>query len=264
MGEIPNSTRHLGDHTRILPSDVRKEEFQANAPGHLVSIGEDEYSFVPDDLPPSLASSWRLLNLNERANRALGELVGQARLVANETLVVGPLLTREAVDSNRIEGTYTLVEDVLLQRATGPARDEERAASNTEVLRYMETLDAATAMIRDSQPVSAFLLRTMHENLLRGTRGEQKSPGRFRTRLVGIGREGQDAKTAAFVPPPPERVPAAIDNLVTFLEGEPEYGHLIAMAIAHYQFETIHPFEDGNGRAGSLADPRLPARAGRY
>lgn len=233
---------------------MRREEFTPDAPGQLVPI-PDGWAFVPAPLPPDIPPSWELVQASERAGRALGELLGQARLVANDALIMGPLLTREAVESNRIEGTHTLIEEVLLQRAAGPPRDAEKAVSNLEVLRYIETLNAAARAISEGQPLSHFLLRSMHSTLLEGTRGQNKSPGVLRTGLVGIGRDGQRPTDVRFIPPPPEHVAAALDNFFEFVRSGPSFGPLIACAVMHYQFETIHPFEDGNGRLGRLLIP---------
>lgn len=233
---------------------MRASEFTADAPGDLITI-PGGMAYLPKPLPPELALNWDLMGANDRASRALGELTGQARIVANDALILGPLLTREAVESNRIEGTHTVVDEVLLQRAAGPPRDHVRANENLEVLRYMETATTAADVVAGGQPLNMYLLRALHEQLLSGTRGESRHPGSLRTGYVFIGQDGDRVDDARFVPPPPEQVEPAMDALVGFLQAEPPYPPLIACALMHYQFETIHPFEDGNGRLGRLLIP---------
>lgn len=240
---------------------VKPSEFTEAAPGKLVTI-ENGWAFVPDRLGPKPPMTWDLAALLDAASRRLGELVGQARLINNEQLVMGPLLTREAVESNRIEGTHTLIEEVLLQRSAGPPRDRERAEANLEVLRYVETLHKGREAISDGQPWSTYFIRALHQDLLQGTRGADKDPGRFRGKLVGIGRKGDSPEEARYIPPPPEYVPDLMQNLVHYAETATDVPPLVAAALIHYQFEAIHPFEDGNGRLGRLLIPLYLLSAG--
>jgi Fic family protein len=239
---------------------VRPEEFQEAAPGKLVAIGRG-WAFVPNPLGTLPDLTWELAALLDAASRSLGELVGQARLINNEQLVMGPLLTREAVESNRIEGTQTLIEEVLLQRSAGPPRDRQRAAANLEVLRYEEALYRGRDALRDGQPWSTYFIRMLHQGLLEGTRGADKEPGKFRTTLVGIGKVGDSPEEARYVPPPAEYLPNLMRNLVDYAATS-EIPPIIAAALMHYQFEAIHPFEDGNGRLGRLLIPLYLLSAG--
>lgn len=233
---------------------VRSDEFTESAPGRLVPIGGG-FAFVPAPLPPRIEPSWEVMRQVDAATRALARLAGQARILPNPDLLVRPLLTREAVESNRIEGTHTLVADVLVQQAAGPPRDPRRAADNLEVIRYIETARLARRWLEDGRPLTPFLVRALHAELLRETRGDHADAGAFRRRQVLIGQDGDSPETARFVPPPPELVPDAMDNLMAFVvEGE-EFPPLVTAAVAHYQFESIHPFEDGNGRLGRLLIP---------
>lgn len=234
---------------------VKPSEFTDGAPGKLVTI-ERGWAFVPDPLGPRPPMTWELATLLDLASRRLGELVGQARLINNEQLVMGPLLTREAVESNRIEGTHTLIEEVLLQRSAGPPpRDRERAEANLEVLRYIETLYKGRDAIVDGQPWTTYFIRALHQELLAGTRGADKAPGRFRSKLVGIGKKGDSPEEARYIPPPPEYVPDLMENLVQYASAGSDLPPLVGAALIHYQFEAIHPFEDGNGRLGRLLIP---------
>ncbi len=233
---------------------MKPSEFTDASPGKLVTI-EKGWAFVPDPLGLKPPMTWELVALLDAASRRLGELVGQARLINNEQLVMGPLLTREAVESNRIEGTHTLIEEVLLQRSAGPPRDRERAEANLEVLRYVETLYKGRDAIVDGQPWSTYFIRALHQELLEGTRGADKDPGRFRNKLVGIGKKGDSPEEARYTPPPPEYVPDLMENLVQYAAAGSDLPPLVAAALIHYQFEAIHPFEDGNGRLGRLLIP---------
>ncbi len=242
---------------------VRREEFTEDAPGELLPVpGGEAVSFLPHPLPPALDASWELAIANQEAAAAVGELAGQARLISNQELVTGALVLREAVESNRIEGTQTLIEDVLLQRAAGPPSDRATADANLEVLRYVESLHLGAEAIQDGQPLSLFLLRSLHRTLIEGTRGDGKNPGAFRTKPVAIGRPGDTFEAARFVPPPPELVPDTMRALIEFADADPPFGPLIGCALLHYQFETIHPFEDGNGRLGRLLLPLYLVRRG--
>jgi Fic family protein len=233
---------------------MKREEFSHESPGELVAI-TGGFAFVPNHLPPPLNIDWEFARELDRAGRSLAKLDGQASLIQNKALIIRPLATREAMLSARLEGTHTHVEGVLLQEVAGPARDPIEASNNQEVVNYLQASTQGERWLADGRPINSFLLRSLHEVLLRRTRGEKKSPGSFRQKQVLIGAHDDSPETARFVPPPPEQVPPAIENLVDFITVDKTYPPLIAAGIAHYQFETIHPFEDGNGRLGRLFIP---------
>ena len=229
-------------------------EFSTTSPGWLAPV-EGGQAFVPNPLPPELGSSWALQSLLDTARGALGELVGQARHSQNQPLFTRPLLHIEAGESNRIEGTQTQVGNVLLQEAGVMSGDSASTLDNREVLNYVEALERGAAWVREERPLSLYLIRSLHEVLLKGTRGSDKRPGAFRERNVVIGRPGDTPATAKFVPPPHEQVQPAMQELAAFLATSATYPPLVSCALMHYQFETIHPFEDGNGRLGRLLMP---------
>jgi len=233
---------------------MRREEFSHVCPGELVAI-TGGYAFVPNPLPPVLEVDWDLARDLDRAGRSLAKLDGQASLVQNKALIVRPLATREAIQSARLEGTHTQVAEVLLQESAGPAKDPTEASNNQEVINYLRASTMGERWLADGRPINSFLLRSLHDVLLRRTRGERMSPGSFREKQVLIGTRDDSPETARFVPPPPEHVLPAIENLVSFMTADTTYPPLISAGIAHYQFETIHPFEDGNGRLGRLCIP---------
>jgi Fic family protein len=224
---------------------------------HLVPFAGG-WSFVPEALPPQLDLGWELVRLLDAASVELGQLVGQARQHQNTALFTQPLLFQEAGESSRIEGIQTRAADVLLQEAglggaTASARDD-----NAEVLRYLDAMKEGESWVSAGRPFSEFMLRALHKVLLERVRGRDKHPGEFRRRAVWIGRSGDTPATAPYVPPPWEQVPPAMEELVAFARDQGDvFPPLITAALMHYQFEAIHPFEDGNGRLGRLIIPLL-------
>jgi Fic family protein len=230
---------------------MRPDEFRDSSPGDLVTI-PGGWAFVPHQLPPTIAMSWELAAALDRATRALATLDGQAQLIPNKALIVRPLLTREATLSAQLEGTHTQIAGVLLQGADVLPSDPSEELSNREVLNYLAASSQAERWLDEQRPISLTLLRGLHATLLTGTRGQRRRPGEFRPGQVVIGSQGSMPAQARFVPPHPEQVQPALDNLLRYIVDGVSHPPLIAAGIAHYQFETIHPFEDGNGRLGRL------------
>jgi Fic family protein len=232
---------------------VNAKDFGPGAAGTLLTQADGHF-FLPNLLPPGLEPSWELSRLAESAHGAVRELAGQARLIDNVELVIGALARREAVISSRMEGTHTEIAEVLVQEAVAhvePADDSDLR----EVLNYLATIHLAQQWMGDGRALGVPLILDLHARLLSGVRGEDKSPGAFRRRNVYIGRSDEGFRGARFVPPPFEHVPALVENLVEVANTGLPFGPLISVAIAHYQFEAIHPFEDGNGRLGRLLVP---------
>jgi Fic family protein len=233
---------------------MRREDFSDRAPGALVRLGEDgALAYIPNRLPPPIAITRDLLLAVESARGMLGELTGQARLVENLDLVTASLARREAVLSSRIEGTQTEIVEVVLQEA-GARPPASEDSDLHEVLNYRATVDLATGWLTDGRALGLPFAKDLHARLLKGTRGEEKRPGALRASNVYIGSRAEGFAGARFVPPPVEHVEPLLDDLFAFIKAD-TYGPLIDAAIAHYQFETIHPFEDGNGRLGRLLIP---------
>jgi Fic family protein len=209
-------------------------------------------AFYPAPLPLTLDYPESTVNCLTDATAAVNRLAGVSRLLPSADILIGPYVRLEAVLSSRIEGTQATVGDLLLLEAGG---EVERREDVQEVLNYVEALRLAQDRLAEL-PLSSRLIRETHATLMRGVRGEQASPGEFRTTQNWIGPPGTLLADATFVPPPPEEVPAAIGALEHFLHDR-HLPNLIAVALAHYQFETIHPFVDGNGRIGRLLIPLM-------
>lgn len=213
--------------------------------------GEAFSSFVPHPLPPDppLSLSPEHFDLLEKANRALGRLDGLSRLLPDTGLFVYHFVRKEALLSSQIEGTQSSLSDLLLYEQDEvpgvPLADVEEVSS------YVAAMNHGLARLREGFPLSLRLLREIHEVLLSTGRGSTKQPGEFRRSQNWIG--GTRPGDALFVPPPPELLNECLNALEKFLHDEPmRTPTLVKAALAHVQFETIHPFLDGNGRLGRL------------
>lgn len=213
--------------------------------------GEEVRAFVPCDLPPAPALELRgaRLRLLERATLAVGRLDNITTLLPNPNIFLYAYVRREAVLSSQIEGTQSSLSDLLLfelDEAPGVPFDDVVEVSN-----YVAALEHGTQRRQSGFPLSNRLLREMHAKLLASGRGQEKQPGHFRTSQNWIG--GTRPGNALFVPPPPTVVPDCMSALESLLQSpDSPYPTLIVAALAHVQFETIHPFLDGNGRIGRL------------
>ena len=212
--------------------------------------GEEVRAFVPPPLPPVPTVRLEpLQNLMEQANQALGRLDGLASILPDLSLLIYMYVRKEAVLSSQIEGTQSSLSDLLLYEsaeAPGVPLDDVREVSN-----YVAAMDHGLRRLREGFPLSLRLLREIHQILLAKGRSSEKQPGEFRTSQNWIG--GTRPGNAIFVPPPPEKVMDCLGALEVFLhEDRPELPVLVKAALVHVQFETIHPFLDGNGRLGRL------------
>ncbi len=220
---------------------------EARIPGRKVSLGG--YSaFVPAPLPPALEWTSRLVRVLSEADRLIGRLAGEGGRLANPHLLMRPFVQREAVLSSRIEGTQATLGELLAAEA-GAAVDRS-PEDLREVGNYVTALEYGIVRLREL-PICARMVRELHEKLMEGVRGAQAAPGQFRTTQNWIGRPGSTLETASYVPPPPGEVEGCLAAWERFLH-ESELPPLATIALAHYQFEAIHPFLDGNGRVGRL------------
>jgi Fic family protein len=218
-------------------------------------------AFFPEPMPRALELPNSTVMVLADAEAALGRLAAIGGALPNPDLLVRPYLLREAVSSTRIEGTRATIAEVLDADAAGgaPGADVE------EVVNYVDAMRWGAGRL-DELPVSTRLLREMHRRLMAGVRGRDLAPGELRTTQNWIGPPGSTIESAPFVPPPPSELAALLSDWEQFANEEPEMPLLVQDALLHAQFETIHPFLDGNGRLGRLmlvfylvARDRLPA-----
>lgn len=212
--------------------------------------GETVRSFVPPPLPPDPPLQLgKLQHLLEQANQAIGRLDGVASVLPDISLFIYTYVRKEAILSSQIEGTQSSLSDLLLfenDEVPGVPIEDVQEVSN-----YVAAMNHGLERLRSGFPLSNRLIREIHEILLSKGRGSSKQPGEFRRSQNWIG--GSRPGNAAFVPPPPEKVDDCMGDLESFLHQEDsDISLLVKAGIAHVQFETIHPFLDGNGRLGRL------------
>jgi Fic family protein len=208
------------------------------------------WTFLPDPLPPHLTVDLRLARRLSEADQAVGELAGVGRMLPNPHLLIRPFLSREAVLSSRIEGTVTRLDQLFLFEAQPD--EVHHPADAEEVRNYVLAVEHGLTRVRQGSPFTLQLLREVHAILLRGVRGGDKRPGEIRSRPVLLGRAGQTYEDARFVPPCHTALEPLLQEFVRFLREERSLPVILQLALMHYQFETIHPFNDGNGRVGRL------------
>ena len=207
-------------------------------------------AFVPKPLPPDPPVRWNadLVRLLSEADLAVGRLDGLARSLPNPDLFVAMYVRREAVLSSQIEGTQSSLDDLLAFEIDVPGMVQP--VDVAETVNYVKAMNTGLRLLPDL-PLSGRLIRTIHKELLTGVRGQERHPGQFRTTQNWIGPAGCTIETATFVPPSPDDVAEAFGELETFLHDR-ALPPLVHAGLAHAQFETIHPFLDGNGRVGRL------------
>lgn len=205
-------------------------------------------SFIPNPLPPKpeLEIDSDLLDLLIESSRKLAELDGVAKRIPNINLFVSMYVRKEALMSSQIEGTQATLEDVF-----DPMLDTNTNRDVADVVNYIKATVYAVDRLK-TLPLCNRLLRETHAVLMENVRGQEKNPGEFRTSQNWIGGQGSTIKNARYIPPCPEDMDNAISKLEKYINGNDTYDVLIQAALIHYQFETIHPFLDGNGRIGRL------------
>lgn len=208
-------------------------------------------AFIPATLPPDppVQVDDEMLGLLSRADQALGRLDGIIKVVPDPDLFVGMYVRREAVLSSQIEGTQSTLQD-LLEVELEPSR-RDRYGDVGDIVNYVAAMNYGLERL-DELPLSLRLVREIHDQLLRDGRGARATPGEFRKTQNWIGPAGGTLHQATFVPPPVPDMHAALDNFEKFLHSDPSRPVLLDVGLAHAQFETIHPFLDGNGRVGRL------------
>ena len=224
---------------------------RAQATGYL--------AYVPATLPPNppLDLDAETIGLLSRADQAMGKLDGIATLLPNPNLFVGMYVRKEALLSSQIEGIDSTLDEVIRFEEGEEPSEGKRLHDTAEVVNYVRALNHGIRRLAEL-PLCLRLIREIHAELMRGVRGEGKAPGEFRVTQNWIGPQGASLANATFVPPPVPEMTSALDNFEKFLHERtehPERVHhpvIIECALVHAQFETIHPFLDGNGRLGRL------------
>jgi len=228
---------------------MKTTDFTRDTPGSLIQSLEGITCFRPKPLPPSLQLDMPTAVALSRADLSLGKLSGAGRMLPNPHLLIAPFVRREAILSSRIEGTVASAREVAtfeLDSSREPAKADVREVSN-----YVLALKYGLERLKDL-PVSLRLIRELHAHLMRGVRGSDRHPGEFRNVQNWIAPQRTPVEDARYVPPAVPDMRAALGDLEKFLHERNERPSLIDLALIHYQFEAIHPFEDGNGRIGRL------------
>jgi len=221
--------------------------FKNSPSGKLVRATGKYWAFVPSPLPPNLEWDTALVSQISKADLAVGTLSGLGETLPNPHLLIYPFIRREAVLSSRIEGTQSSLSDLLLFEAT----QVEKQRDVKEVQNYVRAMEYGLKRLNEL-PLSLRFIRELHGILMDGVRGEQATPGEFRLSQNWIGASGATLNEATFVPPPPPEMQESLGQLEKFLHSDTRLPPIVQVAMVHYQFETIHPFLDGNGRIGRL------------
>ena len=220
-----------------------------NRAGQFVTnmTGEAMYkSFKPAPLPPEIITDTRMMDSLASAIRNLNQLDISSQLIPNTDLFVSMYVRKEALISSQIEGTQCTLDDIL-----DPELNTNTNLDAAEVINYVKAVQFALNR-RNDLPLCNRLLREVHAVLMEGVRGEDKNPGEFRRSQNWIGPKGCSLKEARYIPPNVEDMIVAMSDLEKYMNYSEQYDPLIRAAFIHYQFETIHPFLDGNGRIGRL------------
>ncbi len=219
--------------------------FKDGYPGSLVPIANRDHAFIPADLPAGWKFDGKLWPLLAEAKQRVGLLEGLGRTLPNPGLLLRPLEDREALKSSRLEGTFATPRELLLfeMEPHTPKPGEDKANDWLEVYNYKRALQLG---MQTDLPLSLRLICDLHRLLLSGVRGRDKTPGEFRKIQVAIGSDRR------FIPVPQTDLLPCLDAFEKYMHAETAFDPLVHGFLCHYQFETIHPFVDGNGRVGRL------------
>jgi Fic family protein len=209
---------------------------------------------IPDPLPIENLKWREIVPLVGHANACLARYDGMLQTLPNPNILLSPITANEAVLSSKIEGTQATLDEVL-EADAGLVTSEARRDDIEEISNYRAAVRIAEMALHD-RPVSCSLIKEIHQRLLQGVRGRDKTPGAFRGDQNWIGRYGDPIEKARFVPPSPAVLLSALENWEQYIQNEGE-DPALQVAIAHAQFEILHPFKDGNGRIGRMMIPLL-------
>lgn len=237
---------------------MQVEDFQRSPVGRLVPVsGHDAYlgrdynhfAFVPRPLPTEIELSMKAHKLADQASMSVGRLDFAVKRLPDPGLLVRPALRREARSTSALEGTYATLEEVL---EADYVEEANRSAEVREVLNYVWAAEQALSLIQ-TKPICVNVIASLQATLVEGTRGDSWDKGRLRESNVYIGERSKGIEASRFVPPPfGDHLIEGMSNWEKWIHADDDYPLLIKIAMAHYQFETLHPFSDGNGRLGRL------------
>lgn len=210
-----------------------------------------------DGFPPQEFDWAELIPRIGRANATLARYDGLLSAIPNASVLLSPLTTQEAVLSSKIEGTNVTMGEVLEVEAGGAPDDltQPKRDDVEEVLNYRVALSVCTKALDEGRALSQHLLREAHAILMRGVRGQDKTPGQYRTDQNWIGARGCAIEQAGFIPIAPEHLQAGMDRWMAYLNNTNQLDPLVQLALVHIEFEALHPFRDGNGRLGRMLIP---------
>ena len=227
--------------------------FSNNRTGEFIPQPGGYRTFIPKPLPPEppIYMDEEMIHVLSLADRAIGRLDASTDNLPNSNFFVYAYVIREATLSSQIEGTQATVDDVFeVQAGASPT---QKPSDVDEILNYVDAMNYGLDRLQKGDlPLCLRLIREIHQKLLQGVRGEKREPGQFRRDQNYIGPDGCSIETATFVPPPANEMADCLDNLEKFLHYQDRIPPLVRAALIHAQFETIHPFRDGNGRIGRL------------
>lgn len=215
-------------------------------PAGVLVEGNGYHAFVPESLPPPIRYDQRTVSAVIRAERSLEELKTLARALPISDVPARCMVDREVVQSSQIEGVGVTMESMLRDGIGGDAKAPPREAVNCR--RALNEMYAGAA----SHGCTLDIIRDAHRILWDGVQGAPSGPGEFRVRQNWMGRPGSPMSDSAYNPPPPRYLPSLLEDLETFINGPSDMPDVVRCAMVHYQFETIHPFSDGNGRVGRM------------
>lgn len=233
-----------------MPPMINAGDSKENRAGRYIRQPAGYRAFIPAPLPPVPALDLAgLQDTLSKADYSLGKLDGSIFTLPNPDLFVYMYVRKEAVLSSQIEGTQSSLQNLL--EAEAQIHDPSIPRDVNEVINYVSAMNYGLARLTEL-PISVRLIREIHQQLMQGVRGGHLTPGELRTSQNWIGPAGCTLSQATFVPPPPHEVPQALSDLEKFLNSNSDLPVLVQVGLAHAQFETVHPFLDGNGRVGRL------------
>jgi len=220
----------------------------SNRAGSLYHVQSDYDCYVPNSLfNIEIKYDDELIDLLTNANNIIGKLDGISTNLPDRDLFISMYVEKEAVVSSQIEGTQASLSDVL-------QKDSNKVKETEEIVNYVHALNYGIELL-DKLPISIRYFKEIHKELLKGVRGESKNPGELRHSQNWIGPKGCNLSNATFIPPSVDKMKDALNDLEIYMNENTNIPQLIKIALIHYQFETIHPFLDGNGRLGRLMIP---------